>query len=187
LAAPGKSPKPVDWKVVRADYDLFIKKPTSGHAKKLAKALPEQITQPPEEIPGRNETLAYILDDPKWESFKNIVKKPKPAYIQLMFRLMNITDEDYSSELESIIETYVSVMPEDFLKNSQNASDFQLRGIFGAFNGDEEDEDNARQAGELNANYAALEKVKNKKYIQVRNRCLDILKIFIEERESRKE
>jgi hypothetical protein len=104
----------------------------------------------------------------------------------MMFRLTNITDEDYSSELESIIETYVSVMPEDFLKNSQNASDFQLRGIFGTF-GDEEDEDNARQAAELNANYTALEKIKNKKYIQVRNRCLDILTIFIKERESRKE
>jgi len=171
---------------VRADYDLFLKKPTSGHAKKLTKALPDQLVQAPEDIQGRNETLAYMLDDQKWELFKNIVNKPKPAYIQLMFGLMNITDEDYSSELEAVMGTYVSVMPEDFLKNSQNASDFQLRGIFGAF-GVEENEDNAGQEGLLNANYAALEKVKNKKYIQVRNRCLDILKIFIEERESRKE
>lgn len=185
-ALSGKNPGVVDWKAVRADYDLFLKKPTSGHAKKLTKSLPEQITQAPEDIQGRNETLAYILDEQKWELFRNIVKNPKPAYIEMMFRLMNITDEDYSSELESIIGTYVSVMPADFLKNAQNTSDFRLRGIFGAF-GDKENEDNARQDGELNANYAALEKVKSKKYILVRNRCLDILKIFIEERESRKE
>lgn len=186
-AAPVASAKPVDWKAVQADYDLFLTRPTSGHAKKLTKALPEQMVQAPEDIPGRNGTLEYILDDQKWEHFRNIVKNPKPAYIQMMFRLMNITDEDYSSELESIIGAYVSVMPEDFLKNSQNASDFQLRGIFGAFGGDEKDEDNVRQGWELNANYAALEKVKSKKYLPLRNRCLDILKIFIEEKESRKE
>jgi len=99
---------------------------------------------------------------------------------------MNITDEDYSSELESIIGKYVAVMTGEFLKDSQNASDFQLRGIFGAF-GDDEEEDNVRQSDELKVNYAALENVKNKKYDGVRDRCLDIIKIFIEEGESRKE
>jgi hypothetical protein len=183
--ARGTQPKPQDWKAVRADYDLFLRKPGSGHAKKLAKALPEQLVQAQEEIPGRNETLEYILDDQKWEQFKNIVRLPKPAYIPVMYRLMNITDEDYSSELESILGGYVAKLPEEFLKYSQDASDFQLRGIFGSFG--DEDEDDARQSAELNANYAALEKVKNTKYLNIRNRCLDILKIFIEEKESRKE
>jgi hypothetical protein len=152
----------------------------------LARSLPAKPLDLSTEDPARDETALYIFDDQRFGHFKNVVRNKKPAYLGLLFRMLYLADEDNTEELEEQIGLYIPALAEQFLKAVEGYSDYQLRGIFGNF-AEEYDADNNKRLEELKLNLAAIEKVRGRRYDKLKRRCVDILKVFIEERESRKE
>lgn len=175
----------IDWQGIRKAYGLFLLKPSSNHANKLSKLIPNELKPEEPENPGRAEAFEYIFEADRIAHFANIVSKGKPAYMKLVFQMANTADSGRSEQLEAMLGLCAAVNPDGFLKTVQNATDFQLRGILGNFTGEYVDE-NDRQTAELKARYNAIEKVKKKRYAQIRRRCLDIIKVFIQERETMK-
>lgn len=177
---------PATWASARKNYDIFLQKPSSGHAKKLMKSLPATVAGLTAEDRARDETAEYLFEEDRFGHFKNILKSKKTAYLKLLFRMLNIAGEERAALVEEQIGLYIPAMPEEFLKGAADFTDYQLRGILGKF-AEEYDFDNNKRLEELKLNLAAIEKVRGKKYSKIKQRCVDILRIFIEERESRKE
>ncbi|MFH1368643.1 MAG: hypothetical protein ABII64_05920 [Elusimicrobiota bacterium] len=175
----------VDWQKIRSAYGDFLKKPSSHHARALVNTLPERAVAPEELVGAGEETVAYIFDGERFKHFEDIVRKAKPEHMRAALKMTNIADEDHSGELEALLGSCITANPAGFLDTVKDASEFRLRGILGNFSGEFDIDNNAR-IKELNENYAAIEKIRKRKYLQIRDKCLAIIKIFIEERESMK-
>lgn len=184
IFAANRAQKPVNWQNARRSYEEFLKKPSSSHAKALMRTLPPRNAVDPND-PELKETLGYLFEGERYARFEAIVRKARPAYIQLAFGILDISDEDNAVLIEALIGSCITAAPEAFLRSAANATEFQLRGIMGNYTG-ELAEDHLIQAQELKARRAALEKVKKKKYSKIKKDCLDLIDVFIEERESMK-
>lgn len=177
--------KAVDWEKTAAAYDVFLSKPSSSHARKFARTLSGGKNLGDSAEKGRKEAVQRMFAEEKFAHFMNIIKTPKPAYLQAAFALLQISETNYSDMIEAAMGEYASKKPEAFLDMARSATEFQLRGMFGNFDPGYAD-DHMKQLNELISRYQAIEKVKKKKYSKARNKCLEILKVFIEEKEASK-
>jgi hypothetical protein len=103
-----------NWEDLRAPYDTYINCPSPENAKALLNALP--VNRPIKETGDSERVMLYIFGGANFPVLSNEVRAGEKSAVEIMVRLLNITDGAYSDTVETELAGLIRNKPQLFLE-----------------------------------------------------------------------
>jgi hypothetical protein len=171
LNAQNQNVEQVDWEKIKQAATAYFKYPSSENAMKFYMALPES----PSLLNG--DVVDFVF---KYENFGLLEKQiyaSDPNAVKLAFRMINISDGFYTEITETALGNLIRINPRLYLQelsNHRNIGRLEDRSVtmVGELFADRL---KARKL-EIELRIKALERIKDKNLIEIRNECIKLLK-----------
>jgi hypothetical protein len=165
------------WEDLRAAYLAYVDCPSHENARVLLDALP--IKRPEETIGDAELTLLHIFGLANFPVLDNEVLDGDRLAVEIMFRLLNITDGAYRETVETELAGLVRSIPQLFLEVLSAYKDMEYIKKFGPpvdFVGEGYVSHPKALRHEYQKRIEALESVKDPKYSKIREECIQKLR-----------
>jgi hypothetical protein len=170
----------INWESLGSAWNAYIEKPNDQTAQRVYNVLPATIPDsiPTSEIGSRlDESIYRNLD-----KLESQIKLKKRSALRLAFRLMAISDGDFTESLNAILGSFIRTDPRLFLQELQSHHSL-VRGLEGLLNsgGDDSTDSESGWKKEHQQRIKAFQTVKDKNLVGVRDECIAVLHTQVNE------
>lgn len=161
-----------DWETLEKKAAAYFSDPSPNNESDFYKALPRKKI---EKLPG--DILKLIFRNENLEVITQQIHKENRKVIEIVYRLFLITDAGYTEILIVILNELIYINPSLYLEKLKAHHDNEVKkigGLFVCYTANLNSEEEALI--EINQRIEALKRVKDKKLIEIRDRCIEELK-----------
>lgn len=166
----------IDWKRVNNLWEKYVKLPSGSLANEICMILSDH------RLDDKERTMRDALFENIWDNLdvieKMILEKDRNS-LRLAFKLVNFSDGGFAEDLSDVFSTAIKSHPGLFLDEIE-LQDIPLKEdvlhLICGFGSDFWDKDINALIKEMNLRINSFKRVKSKKLIKIRDRCVSVLK-----------
>jgi hypothetical protein len=163
----------LNWEDVQAAYDAYINRPSHENAKALLMAM--SVKRPGETIGDEELVLLHVFGGANFPVLEAEVLAGDRLAVEIMFRLLNITDGAYNETVETILAGLVRNRPQLFIDVLYAYKDSEHIKKFGPpvdFVGEGYESHPDALSHDYEKRIEALESVKDPIYSNIKDGCI---------------